>query len=285
MLDLNAIYIFVHVVEANSFSAAGRLLSLPKSTVSRKVQQLEEQLNVRLLQRSTRSLALTEQGQQFYQRCQRMVLELKEAQQEIENSFIEPQGNLKISMPVEEGHKFLGEILPAYMQQYPKVNLQVELSNDIVDLIEGGYDLAIRAGTLVDSSLIAIKLFDERMVAYAHVDYIEQYGEPSLDNLSEHHVLVYGSQGQYIGYPELLKQSPLVINNFEILKQMVMSGNGIALLPEHYCQHEVEQGELVNVLPEWSQISGGLYVVYPHRKLLTPKIKTFIDHLKDFFTT
>jgi len=292
MLDLNAIHIFTRVVETGSLSAAGRSLDLPKSTISRKLAALEEHLSVRLVNRSTRSLTLTDQGSRFYQRCIRIVEETLEAEQEVQAELGEPKGTLRISAPVEEGNGLLGPLLSSYIVRYPEVDIQLNLTNDVVDMIEGRYDLAIRAGLLPDSTLVAIKLLDERVCAFASPDYLARYGTPKdPSQLQQHHCLVYGSSSSF---PHQLVRDkeqisiPLTgrvaVNSFELIKKMTLCSSGVGFIPDHYCETEAADGTLIPLMPEWSYPEGGIYAVYPSRKLVSPKVRSFIEHLRSHFS-
>lgn len=292
MIDLNAVHIFTQVVESGSLSAAGRDLGLPKSTVSRKMKALEEQLGVRLIQRSTRAITLTEAGNRFYQRCQRIVAEAQDAEDEILSTQSAPKGTLRISSSIEEGNALLAPIITNYLHRYPEVDIQMELNNELVDLIEGRFDLVIRAGTLPDSSLIAVKLSDDKINAYASPDYLSKHGTPeNLADLQQHTVMVYGDRTHKVSHTlvcgdqqETLRLNGRVaVNSFELLKNLALEGLGIGFVPLHCCDQDVQSGRLIPVLPEWGFPEGGIYVVYPHRKLLSPAVRTFIDHLRTHF--
>lgn len=293
MLDLNAVRIFTQVVDAGSLSGAARQTGQPKSTISRKLSALEEQLGIRLLQRSTRALVLTEQGRSFYLRCQNIVREAEEAEQEVQASLAEPRGVLRVSAPVEEGNNLLGSVVADYLQKYPAVEIQLTLSNDIVDMNSGQFDLAIRAGILTDSSLIAVKLMDEIMHAFASPDYLARQGMPdSLDALTDHTTLLYGAHTRQASHhlvcgnrsANLTLDGRIAVNSLEMLRQLALAGTGIAFIPRHCCQADIDSGRLMPVLPQWHFPDSGIYAVYPHRKLLSPRVRTFIDHLKEHFT-
>ncbi|WP_261841225.1 LysR family transcriptional regulator [Aliamphritea ceti] len=292
MLDLNAVRIFVQVVDAGGFSAAGRVLGLPKSTISRKLSQLESELGVRLLKRSTRSLTLTEPGGTFYQRCRLIIQQAQDAESEMLDSLAAPRGVLRVSAPVEEGNDVLGPVIADYLIKYPEVELQLYLTNDFVDLVGGEYDVAVRAGELQDSSLIAVKLFKEHMTAYASPDYLKQHGTPAdISQLAEHNCFLYGERTakvlhQFIhdGKREKVTLSGrMAVNSLGFIKNVTLRGGGIGFLPEHLCKEEQASGQLIAFLPQWRYPEGGVYAVYPHRKLLSPKVRSFVDHLRAYF--
>jgi len=293
-MDLNDLRMFVQVVDAGGFSAAERQLGVPKSTLSRRVAALEQQLGVRLLTRSTRALTLTEQGNSVYQSGLQIVDMAQLTERSLLEQLAEPSGTLRVSAPIEEGNELLAEPVAKFLERFPKVTLQLELSNQIVDLHSGQVDLAVRAGTLADSSLVAVKLFDEQMLLVASPDYIERFGEPeSLEGLIEHRCLLYGTQSNRVVYPfesqsqqrSLALKGPLTVNSLVFLQQMARRAQGIAVIPQHICQPDLDTGELVQVLPQWRCAQGGIYAVYPHRKLLTPALRSFIDLLREHFAS
>ena len=292
MLDLNGVRIFVQVVDAGGFSAAGRVLGLPKSTISRKLSQLESDLGVRLLKRSTRSLTLTEQGSTFYQRCSLIVQQAQDAESEMLDSLAAPRGILRVSAPVEEGNDLLGPVIADYLMKYPDVELQLHLTNEFVDLVRGEFDVAVRAGKLQDSSLIAVKLFSETMTPYASPAYLQKHGTPAnITQLAEHTCFLYGERTakvvrQFIndGKREKVTLSGrMAVNSLGFIKNVTLRGGGIGFLPKHLCKQEEASGQLVAFLPQWRYPDGGVYAVYPHRKLMSPKVRSFVDHLRQYF--
>ncbi|MBN3561498.1 LysR family transcriptional regulator [Aliamphritea spongicola] len=292
MLDLNGVRIFVQVVDAGGFSAAGRVLGLPKSTISRKLSQLESDLGVRLLKRSTRSLTLTEQGSTFYQRCRLIVQQAQDAESEMLDSLAAPRGILRVSAPVEEGNDVLGPVIADYLMKYPEVELQLHLTNEFVDLVGGEYDVAVRAGELPDSSLIAVKLFSETMTPYASPEYLQKHGTPTdIAQLAEHSCFLYGERTAKVVHQfindgkrdKVILSGRMAVNSLGFIKNVTLRGGGIGFLPKHLCKQEEASGELVAFLPEWRYPEGGVYAVYPHRKLMSPKVRSFVDHLREYF--
>ena len=287
MIDLNDMLLFAQVVQAGSFTAAAKELSMPKSTLSRRVSKLESQLNCRLLQRTTRSLRLTDVGADFYDHCNRMVQEARQAEQIVNLSQETPRGLLRVTAPVEFGSDLLGTLAAEYLQQFP-VRLELDLSNRFVDLIEEGYDLALRAGRLDDSSLIARRLGETRLLVCAAPDYLEQRGSPeSPKQLTEHNCLVYpGPDGrtllQFSGPNSLTQvqlEGKLSANSMSTLRDAAIAGLGIAILPMTLCREAIEQGQLLTILEEWRLPVDGIYAVYPSPRHLTPKLRSFIDFI------
>jgi DNA-binding transcriptional LysR family regulator len=286
MIDLNAMRLFAQVVEAGSFTAAARELSMPKSTLSRRITQLESELDCRLLQRTTRSLRLTDLGADFYSHCQRMVAEAKEAEQAISRGQEIPRGLLRVTAPVEFGIDLLGALAAEYLQRYPDVTLELDLSNRFVDLIEEGFDLALRAGRLEDSSLIARRLGESRLTVSASPAYLARRGSPTTPKqLTEHDCLVYpGADGrcllQFSGPNQMVQvelQGRLVANSLGTLRDAAIAGLGIAALPLSLCREALEQGRLQPVLEDWLLPTDGIYAVYPSPRHLTPKLQSFME--------
>lgn len=290
MIDLNAMRLFAQVVEAGSFTAAARELSMPKSTLSRRIAQLEDELDSRLLQRTTRSLRLTDLGKDFYLHCRRMVEEAKEAERTISRVQEMPRGLLRVSAPVEFEANLLGYLVADYLQRYPEVTLELDLSNRFVDLIEEGFDLALRAGRLEDSSLIAKRLGETRLVVCAAPAYLARRGAPATPkHLTEHDCLVYpGVDGrsllQFSGPNQMLQvqlEGRLTANSMGALRDAAIAGLGIAVLPLTLCQEALEQQRLQAILEDWQLPTEGIYAVYPSPRHLTPKLQSFIEFIAE----
>jgi DNA-binding transcriptional LysR family regulator len=271
-----------------SYSPGWWTAALPKSTISRRIKQLEESLSVRLLQRTTRSLTLTELGAVFYERCKRVQAEADEAERSVSEGQEMPKGILRLTAPIETGFRQFGRILADYSKFHPEVQVEIDLSNRFVDIVEEGYDLAIRAGTLPDSTLVARKLGSSRMQVCASPSYLEAHEPPvTPGSLNEHTLLLYDntlkkSLWNFTG-PEgtagVVLQPKHCANSLMLLRDMVKSGYGIALLPSQHIQQDLERGDLVLLLSEWKLPEMGIYAVYPSPRHLTPKVKSFIDFL------
>ncbi|WP_051302725.1 LysR family transcriptional regulator [Sedimenticola selenatireducens] len=293
MLDFNEMVIFVKVVEAQGFTAAATNLGLPKSTVSRKISELESRLGARLLQRTTRSVRPTELGALYYERCARLVTEAEEAERAISQCQEQPRGLLRITLPVDIGISIMSAVTREFMQQYPEIRLQVDISDRYVDLVGEGFDLAIRAGVLEDSTLVAHRLYTDRMLVCATPGYFKQRGIPrSPEDLKQHDCVVFSAQHS----SETLKFSRprgevvveisgrIGINNLNAIRGVCLTGAGIGLLPELHCQDLIATGELVSVLDDWRVREGGIYAVYPSPRHLTPKVRAFITFLDRHFS-
>lgn len=287
-MDLNDIVVFTKVVETKSFTGAADALGLPKSTVSRKLAQLEERLGVRLVQRTTRKLALTEIGEAYYERCSRIVADVMSAEQLVTDMQSTPRGRLRVTSSVDFGTKWFGRIIASFLEEHRDINIELEATDRIVDLIEDGFDLAIRFGPMPESTLIARRLCAVNLITCASPAYLARRGAPrTIEELDEHdHVLftpasrnqtwtlLNGDQTHEFGRP-----ARFASNNFGAVMTSVLSGSGIALLSDFMVAEELAAGVLVRVLPEWTTGPTDVHAVYPAREKLPPRLSLFIDHL------
>lgn len=284
-MDLNRILYFVTVAECGSFTKAGKKLSLPKSTLSRHVKQLEDDLQVRLLNRSTRKLSLTQAGQRFFSECLPLVTHLQNAQNQVSDLHHDLVGCLKITMPTELG-AFLQQSLPEFMEQHPEIDFEIDFSTANHDLIKEGYDLAIRIGDLEDSSYVARRLMTPRLAFYASPGFLLKYGQPqTIDEINDFPNVLISLRKQLV-----LVESNRVIertngristNSMSFNRQMCLNGLGIALLPQAYCAEDVTSGALVQILQDYPVQNPNVYAVYPSRNHLSKALKTFIDFIAD----
>ena len=284
--SIDEIQVFVKVVEEGGFTAASGVLSMPKSTISRNISRLEDRLGVRLLYRTTRQLRTTEVGQAYYERCVRIVAELAEAEEAITAMSATPRGPLRLTAPVSYGHLYLSEVLSAFLKCYPEVQLQVSLTDRKVDLIEEGFDVAIRGGVLEDSSLIARKLSGAARVICASPDYLARRGTPaSPADLRSHDCLMYGLGGgktwRLAGGESVTVSGPLLVNNLDVIRQCAVDGLGLAMMPRFIAEDELATGALVAVLEQHASLAGGLYVLYPHARHLSAKVRAFVDFVTE----
>jgi DNA-binding transcriptional LysR family regulator len=290
-MDLNEIAVFARVVQAGSFTAAARLLGMPKSTVSRKVSELEERLKSRLLQRTTRKLSLTDVGRTYYDHCARIVAEVEEAERAVSSLHGKPRGLLRVTAPVNMS--FLGPIVGDFLERYPAVQLDLFCTQRSVDLIEERYDLGIRAGVLADSTLIARSLGSVRWFFVATPAYLKKRGRPrSPAELKKHDCLLFGAGS--IGANLQLESgadsvqvslSPrLLASDMELLQSVVRNGQGIGLLPAYLCVQDVREGRLQRVLHAFSLPPTPVHVVYPSTRHISAAVKSFVDHLQERMT-
>lgn len=278
--DPEDVIAFVQVATHGSFSRAARELGVPKSSVSRRIQKLEQTLSTQLLQRTTRTLHLTEAGLAYYERSRRALEELTSAEHVLEGMLEAPTGVLKLSLPIGLEDR-AAQVLRVYAERYPNVRVIADVSNTQVDLVRDGYDLALRAGLLQDSALIARKLVDSQIALWASPAYVDRHGEPkALEELATHRVLLFGSSLNTTweltgpsGIERVKVSGVLAANTFSLLVTAAIDGRGIAALP----RQASASAELVRVLPDYCMPSPALYVVYPSANYLSPKVRTFIE--------
>ena len=294
MQDLNDLYYFAKVVEAGGFAAAGRLLGIPKSRLSRRIAELEERLGARLLQRTTRSLKLTAVGERYLRHCQAMLLEAEMADEAVASMSSEPRGRLRMSCPVGLAHEFLPGVIGSFLERYPQVQLDVMLVNRRVDLVSEGIDVALRVRELGDEDplLVTRRLRQAQMVMVASPAFLQERQIERPDDLKSVpvlgalesdrlvHLRMLDQQGHAT---ELSLEARLGIDDFVVRKACTLAGLGFTLLPMMYCEQELQSGQLVQLLPDWSLPGGWLLAVYPHRRGLLPAVRAWIDHLAHSF--
>jgi DNA-binding transcriptional LysR family regulator len=291
-LDLNDFYLFAQVVERQGFTAAGDLLGIPKSRISRRISQLEANLGVRLLQRTSRRLSLTDAGQELYVHCRAMVAEAQAGVETLRTRQSEPSGQVRISLPVAITDIVLADLLPRFMLRHPKVQLRIQSTNRQVDLIEENFDIVVRGVTvsLESSSLVQVKLCTASWSLVSSPAYLAQTGPvedvgrlPELDLLLHESinetpvVRLIGPDDQVISTPV---RARLQSDNALVLKQAVLAGAGIAILPLYACTNELKSGTLRVVLPGWRPKDGQLVVLFPTRRGLIPAVRALVDFLK-----
>lgn len=283
---------FVAVVGAGSFVHAAQTLGISKTAVSRYINELESRLGVRLLQRTTRRLSLTEEGEVFHARCEDLLNHLNEAEAEITSRSGEASGLLKINIPVSFGILHLAALWSDFASKHPKVSLDVTLSDRTVDLIEEGYDLAIRIAQLQSSSLVGRKLSSTRMVLCASPTYLRKFGKPKQPaDLSRHTIFAYrhfSSRDEWtFAGPDgevTVKTVPTIhSNNGDTCLAGALAHKGIILQPTFLVGSALQSGHLVEIMPQYKSIELGIYAVYPTRRFVSPKVRLLIDFLVDHF--
>ncbi len=284
--------VFAAVVDAGSFVGASDALDMSKPAVSRYVADLETRLGVRLLHRTTRKLSLTEAGEVFYARCAELLGEIEEAEAEITARSGEAAGQLKVSAPVSFGLLHLAPLWAQFMARHPKVVLDVTLSDRMVDLVEEGFDVAVRIARLPSSSLISRKLSSTRMVLCASPDYLKNHGVPTQPaDLAQHHIVAYsllsmGDAWEFEG-PEgrvSVKVKPRMrTNSGDTCRAVALRNEGLVIQPSFLVGDDLRSGALVEVMRDHRSIEMGIYAVYPTRKHVLPKVRLLIDHLADAF--
>ena len=280
--------VFAAVVDAGSFIGASNAIEMSKAAVTRYVQDLEARLGVRLLHRTTRKLSLTEEGATFHARCKELLSNVDEAEAEITSRAGEASGLLKVSAPLSFGILHLAPLWAEFMTRHPKVRLEVTLSDRVVDLVEEGFDMAVRIARLPSSSLISRKIALTRIVVCASPAYLKKHGTPKHPReLVDHTVLGYtlaswGDTWEFDG-PEghvSVKVSPsLHTNSGDTCRAVALQHQGIILQPSFLVGGDLKSGALVQVLPEYLSLALGIYAVYPTRKHLSPKVRLLIDFL------
>lgn len=293
MQSLTDIAIFVKVVELSSFTSAAEALDMSQPVVSKAITRLEEKLGARLLNRTTRRLSLTEAGSELYRRTVRALEEIENAELEVARFQTEPRGTLRISAPMSFSILQLGAQLHRFIERYPGVSLELSLDDRQVDLVEEGFDVAIRIANLRDSSLVARKIVPCRQVLCASPAYLKKHGTPERpEDLLEHNCVLYSflsharewrlvdEHGETHVVP--LKGS-LQTNNGLVNRAACMSGVGIVMLPTFYVGEQLRSGELVPLLCKFRPADIAIYAVYPERRNLTPKVRAFVDWLAETF--
>ena len=286
MSDLNEIQIFTQVVSQGSFTSAAKYLGLTKSTVSRKISALEKRLGVRLLTRSTRQLHLTEEGGVFFQRCQRIMSDLEEAELVLLSSQENVAGHLNIIMPPEFGQLVMGKVIGEYLQLYPNVTINAELSNRKVDMLGEGIDLLFRLGLGADSSLISRQVASSRPLLVASPNYIEREGEPGDPTDLEQHDCIVGKLRSWNFYRKntektIKPQGVFETNNITCAREVALTGLGVARLPPFLAQDAIANGTLVHLLQDWQSSDSRIYALYPDRRYMPRKLKTFLGFTLD----
>lgn len=284
---------FVHVAETKSFSAAARVLRLSKSVISRQIAGLEAELGVLLFQRTTRSLALTEAGTRYLEQVSRILTDLEDADASLSQLQAAPRGRLRLSAPMSFGVLHLAQAIPDFLKRHPDVDIDLSMSDRVVDLVEEGYDMAVRIGRLGDSSLIARRLAPIRMVVCASPEYFARRGIPTTpQELSHHDCLTYSltaSPGIWrFQTPDGSTSSSeikgrMVANNGDVLRMAALKGLGVCYLPTFIVGADLQAGTLVSALTDFISADLAAYAVYPTSRHLSPKVRAFVDFLIDWF--
>lgn len=277
---------YVAVVDGGSFAAAADKLEMSRAMASKQIQKLEEHLGTRLLNRTTRRLSLTETGRAFYERSLQIIGDVEEAEQIAGQMTRRPQGVLRVTLPLSYGQHRLAAIIGDYTQAYPQVQLDISLSDRKIDLVEDGLDLAIRIGALPQSDLIARKIGGVHSVVCAAPAYIARHGAPRTPaELAGHACLGYTLSGGGTDWRMEGPDGPLTVaisgpiraDNGDIIRLAALSGAGILFQPQFIVDDDLAAGRLVRLLPQWQSAELGVYAVYPSRKHLSAKVRTFVD--------
>lgn len=293
MNKLLQMQVFVEVVHSGSFVSAAEVLGMSKAAVSRHVGDLEARLMVRLLQRTTRRLSLTEEGQIFHTRCKDILASVGEAEDEISTQTGTASGLLRISAPVTFGVRHLAPLWGSFRKRHPKVTLDITLADRLVDLIEEGYDMAIRIGRLTSSTLVSRKLATTRMMLCASPGYLKTHGIPHHPHeLANHAVLAYsywstgdewGFEGP-VGHVSVRTKPSLTSNSGDTCRAAALDDQGIIFQPSFMVEDDLATGALVELMPEYRAVELGIYAVYPTRKHIPAKVRALLDFLSDRFS-
>jgi len=270
--------LFAAVVREGGFTRAAKQLGLTKQTVSERIARLEERLGVRLLERTTRRLRTTDVGAMYFERCSQIAAQIDEANSAVQQRLAEPTGLLRVTAPVLYGHHFLAPVIADYMGRYPKTRVELILADRRVNLIEEGFDLAIRIGQLDDSSLTARKLGEGHLYCVASPAFLKQHGLPDVGSLrSTRCIGTRPFETWTIGGAPRKIEPVLVVNDLQLACDAAIAGIGIALLPSLVCQEALATGRLRLVFEPEPAMMRPVYAVYPSRQHLPAKVRAFVD--------
>ncbi len=286
-VDLNAYAVYARVVELGGFTAAAEALGLSKSMVSRQISTLEDALGVRLLNRTTRRIALTEAGAVVFERAQRIVMEAQEAAEEATCVEGAVRGQLRINAPMSFGISQLGPVMPEFMARYPELTVDLVLNDRRVNLIEEGFDVSLRISALTDSSLIARQLAPVERYIVGSPAYFEKHGVPKRpSDLAGHDVMLY----TLLARPNILEmenakgekeqvelKGRFLCNNADAMVEMMLKGMGLVFSPDVLCHQHLKSGALVRVLEDWTVPALTLHAIYPHSRHLAAKVRACVD--------
>ncbi|CAH1567515.1 Transcriptional regulator, LysR family [Vibrio jasicida] len=282
--------VFVAVVECGSFSLAAKQLNLTKSAISKRINQLEDDLGIRLLNRTTRKLSLTEAGRRYFEYASQAVNLAQQGVDAVSELQGSPQGRLKITAPMSFGVLHVAPLISEFLARYPKIEVDLQLEDAMVDLVEQGFDLGIRIGELATSNLIAKRLAPCKSVLCASPEYLEEFGVPTKpSDLVTHNCLRYsyfrgGVEWMFINSGNEYKVLPkgnFVVNNSEAIRQLLLRGSGIAQLPTFIAAKDFASGNLKPLMEEFSLPEHAIYAVFPERKHMPLKVRVFIDFISE----
>ena len=273
------------VVETGSFTAAGKRLDRTKAMISRQVNDLEVALSVRLINRTTRKLSVTEVGQAYYQECCRLLDDLEEVEQSLQQGHQQAKGLIRINAPQTFAELHLVDVINEFITLYPEVNVDLQLNDRFVDIVDEGFDMGIRIAKLGDSSLVARKLGDVRIMLCASPDYIKAYGMPETPmSLTQHKCVIDTNLQQktvwsFANGENITINGALRANSAVAIRKAVMAGVGIGRCPSFAVEEDIAAGRLVPLLETYESEAHGLYAIYPHRKHLATKVRLMVDFL------
>ena len=291
MHDLNDMLYFAEVVERGGFAAAGRALDIPKSRLSRRVAALEAQLGVRLLQRTTRQLSLTEVGEAYLRHCQALRETAQAAADTVAQVQTEPRGTVRVTCPTTLAQTVLADLMPPFLARYPQVRVEMQVSNRVVNLVEEGIDVALRVRTTLDdsASMVVKRLDASAQILVASPALLARQGVPrTLEDLARlDSMAMSASDGRASlrlmdpeGREHTLHHSPrYVVDDLLMLQSAALAGTGMCWLPDYLCHDAVSAGRLVHLLPGWAPQRGIVHAVFPSRRGLSPAVRQLLDYL------
>lgn len=289
---LDGVAVFVGVINTGSFTAAAEALGHSTSYVSKTVSRLEKRLGSRLLNRTTRTISLTDVGKSYFERCNQIIIDAENAERSISQLQDTPRGLLRVNAPVSFGSIYLLDHLSKFMNSFPEITLEVEFNDRMIDVVAEGYDVVIRAGQIQDSNLVARKFTSSKSIVVGSPDYFKKNGRPKTANELEYHAcLAYSlipnpTLWEFIkdGNRTAVKITPrLMCNNAAVEVAMAVNGVGIGRIPLFCCEQELANGELEIILDDYEPPEIGVYAVFPHRQYLTAKVRAFVDFLVERF--
>lgn len=289
---LNGVAVFVGVIHAGSFTAAAQALGHSTSYVSKEITRLEKRLGSRLLNRTTRTISLTDAGRAYFERCSQIVIDAENAERSIGQLQDNPKGLLRVNAPVSFGSIYLLDHLSEFLKRFPEITLEVEFNDRMIDVVAEGYDVVIRAGQIQDSNLVARKFTTSKSIVVASPEYFKNNGRPETVSELEHHACLAYSlipnptlwEFMKDGRRTVVKVTPrLMCNNAAVEVAMAVNGIGIGRIPLFCCEQEIAEGTLEIILDDYEQPEIGVYAVYPHRQYLTAKVRAFVDFLVEKF--
>ena len=297
MDKLKAFETFVAVAQKGSLTAAAKAEGVAPAIIGRRLDGLEEHLGVRLMVRTTRRISLTQEGSAFLEDCQRLLADVASAEASVSAGGIQASGHLRVTAPAGFGRRHIAPLVPQFRALNPKVTLSLNLSDRVVDLAAEGFDCGVRVGDLPDSSLVSMRLADNRRLCVATPDYLQRHGTPMHPNdLNKHHCLTLSSDasqtrgwafrvpaGEGHEIMHLRPSGPLDCSDGQVLHAWCLSGLGIAWRSTWEVQQDLSEGRLVSVLDDFSAPANGVYVVLPQRKHLPLRLRLWIDFLRDAF--
>jgi len=281
-MELNQMGVFATVVDQGSFTKAAEKLNMPKSTVSRQVSQLEEQIGARLLHRTTRQLKLTEVGKHYFEHCRRIMEEAVQAEQVVQHMQAEPTGLLRVSMPLAFGTPYMQDLIQDFLSTYPRVSLELVLDNRLVDIVDDEIDVAFRASILEDSTLVARPIGFGQLAVCATPEYIARHGEPLHPHDLDGHEIIRHPSLPLVMHNKSVEvaitaKSRLMINDMSFIHQLTLRHMGVGIFPTMFALPDIQSGKLIRLMPEYGHLKRQFNLVYASRRQLSSKVRAFVN--------